>query len=645
MASSKHNGKRFIGLLRCSTPGQADTSIGDQRRVLEAFAREHAMVAVGFVSLAGVSGSHPGNRDDIPELISRKRHQNDFDTLLVQDSSRLTRSGPQHAHKIESELNAAGIDVVFVADSIPDGDFGDVAKSFIALSNKLHAKSIAFGSARGSMSSILDGRSPYARRPPYGIDRLYIAPNGQPSHIIRNLADGRQLKLHPTTLEVITEFGVNEGSGIPNHYIKQKQERIELVPGDPKCVEVVRRIYQRHYVDGLGWHRIASELNQEGIPSATGKKWSTTVIGQILKNTVYTGIGIANRYTAAVYNMRAPDRPVESNVSKQELYSRKRPARRTRPREDWQIQEQSKLAGILDEDVRQAAIKRQNVTLDNQASGYGPKPNRDRHRESSFFLKSILRSKQGDLPMSGITTGKKCSKKRYYRVSRARWAPDGDPVMRRMVPAEPLEMVVLEAVRQTLLSLPDLRSRIESQVRAEMASISRDDQGLNALLAERDAIGSKLKLVVSQFDADMQELVQDEIESLRARLRSVNDRIARCQSAKPVKPENIDEIVDLTLAAIHDLAETIKDAPPATLRQLLSILIARLAVDLETRHAELEISLPVGLNADQIRMCLVEGFACKCCNETHPIRSQSLAAFTLLWEGNPLRRYRLAPAA
>jgi hypothetical protein len=645
MACSKHNGKRYIGLLRCSTRSQTDTSIDDQRRVLEAFALEHGMVAVDFISLEGVSGSQPGNRTDIQDLVSRKLERDDFDTLLVQDSSRFTRSGTQHAHKIESDLNAAGIEVLFAADSIPDGDIGDLAKSFYAFSNKHQAKSIAYGSARGSMSSILDGRSPYARRPPYGIDRLYIAPGGQPSHIIRNLADGRQLKLHPTTFDVLSEFSVNERSGIPNHYIKQKQERIELVLGDPDRVEVVQRIYHRHYVDGLGYYRITSELNQEGIPSPTGKKWNTTTIGQILKNTVYTGTGIANRYTAAVYNMRAPDRPIESNVSKQELYSRKRPATKTRPREDWHVQEQPQLAEFLDEAVRQTVIKRQTQVLDNQASGHSPKPNRDRHLDSSFFLKGILRSKQGDVAMTGVTTGNRGSKKRYYRISRAFSAPDGDRVMRRLVPAEPLELAVLETVRQTLLNLPELRNRIEAQVRAEMAATSQDNQQLGVLLAERDAIGSKLKLVLSQFNSEMEDLVRGEIDSLKGKLRSVNDRIARCQSTKPTKTENIDEIVDLTLAAICNLAETMKDPPPATLRKLLSILIPRLAVDLETRDAELEITLPIGLNVDQIRMCLVEGFAYKSFNQTHSIRAQSLAPLRLIWQASPVRGYHLVSAA
>ncbi len=67
-----------------------------------------------------------------------------------------------------------------------------------------------------------DGRSSYCRRPPYAIDRMYIAPDETPLHIIRNLPDGRQLQLHPETNEIIREFAANTGSGVPNHTISSR---------------------------------------------------------------------------------------------------------------------------------------------------------------------------------------------------------------------------------------------------------------------------------------------------------------------------------------------------------------------------------------------------------------------------------------
>ncbi|MEE9297087.1 MAG: recombinase family protein [Phycisphaerae bacterium] len=636
-------GKRYIGLLRCSTRGQADTSIDDQRRVLEAFAREHGLVYVDEVVLGGVSGSLPGARDDIPQLIERKERADDFDVLVVQDSSRLTRAGIKHVHHLEWILNSAGIKVLYATGRNADGWVGELETSFNAGVDQAAARSISFGSARGSMSSILGGRSPYCRRPPYGIDRLYVAPDETPLHIIRNLPDGRQLQLRPETYEIIRDFGANEESGVPNHYIKQKQERIVLIPGDDRCVETLRRMYRRHYVDGLGRYRIAKELNDAGIPSPNGKKWTTFTIGAILRNPIYLGRGIANRFTSAVYHKRSDDCPLPVEVDPSELCNRKRPALQTRPESDWRYQDHPRLAELIEPEVREIAAARQKTYLDGQAGEHVPKPNRDRHFDSSFFLKGILHSKQGDEPMTGITTGKRGSKRRYYRVNRAYSAPDADSVMRRMVPADPLEQAILETVKQTLLGLPDLRDRIESRVRAELEATSRDNAQLGKLAQERDTIRGKLKLIIDRFDPEMKDLLDDEIGALQARLRSVNERISRCESVKPTDDKAISEIVDQTVAAIHDLANMLVDAPPATLRQLLQALISRLVVDLETRDVELEISLPSTVDAGKLRMCLVEGFACKSYNETHQRVAAAIAVFQLQWDcrqrilGEPIR--------
>ena len=57
-------------------------------------------------------------------------------------------------------------------------------------------------------------------------------------------------------------------------------------------------------------------------------------------------------------------------------------------------------------------------------------------------------------------------------------------------------------------------------------------------------------------------------------------RINRCESVKPTDDKTVSEIVDQTVAAIHDLAPTLTDAPPTTLRQFLNVLISRLVVGL-----------------------------------------------------------------
>lgn len=634
MTRTDLSGKRFIGLLRCSSAAQIDTSIDDQRRLLDAFAREHGMVFVDHVALEGVSGSVPGNRSDIQLLIDRKDRQDDFDVLLVQDTSRFTRAGTQHAHRLESDLNAAGIEVVYAAGAIPSGAVGDLVKSVYAFADQHHAQSISFNSTRGSMSSILDGRSPYCRRPPYAIDRLYVAPDGTPLHIIRNLPNRYQLKLHPETREVIGKFEPNARRGVPNHYIKQKQERVVLVPGDERCVETLRRVFRLRFIDNWGAFRIAQALNCDGVPSPEGKLWNTTTVNVLLDNPIYLGRGIANRFTSAIYHMRAEDRPREADVDKQELYRRKRPARRTRPGSDWHYQEHPQLAELLDPEVREIAAAWQQNRLDAKSIGHVPKPNRDRHRTSPYFLKDILRSRQGDYPMSGVLSGSTGARKRYYRVARAYRCPNGDKVLRAMIPAEPLEQMALELVRRTLVSLTDLRERIEKQVRATLQSRTDIRARRDELVAERDAIRSKLELVIDTFDPAMKELTERKLAELRGRLRIVESQLVECAEPDAGDEADVAAIVDDTVAAVERLAETIAEAPPATLNRLLKILVSRLVVDLETRDVELEIALPTTLDARELTMCLVEGSACKPCNETHPPARLSLAEFRLCWDSS-----------
>src|SRR5215207_6221761 len=102
---------------------------------------------------------------------------------------------------------------------------------------------ISRGATLGVTVSYLEGRSPHTRRPPYGLDRLYSA-DGKDLHVIRNLADGTQQMLDPISGEVLRVFGRNPSKGTPNHYIKQKNEKVRLIPGEPARVATVLRIHE-----------------------------------------------------------------------------------------------------------------------------------------------------------------------------------------------------------------------------------------------------------------------------------------------------------------------------------------------------------------------------------------------------------------
>lgn len=66
---------------------------------------------------------------------------------------------------------------------------------------------------------------------------------------------------------------------------RMKDGRYEIIPEE---AAVVRSIFSK-YLAGEGYTAIARHLNEESIPSPTGKQWGKTVIQKMLSNYAYTG--------------------------------------------------------------------------------------------------------------------------------------------------------------------------------------------------------------------------------------------------------------------------------------------------------------------------------------------------------------------
>jgi len=632
MNHPKLRGKRYIALARCSTKGQADTSIDDQLGVIAAFAREHDMVHVDNIRLEGVTGSIPGARSDIDSLIERKNRRDDFEVVVVQDATRLTRSGPLHAAKVEYDLGAVGITVVYALDNIPEGDFGEVMKSLLHMSGRQQAKSISMASARGSMSSLLHGRSVHCRRPPYGIDRLYLTPDGKPNHIIRNVPDGSQVMLDPETKQVVRAFKRNEKTGAPNHYQKQKDELVQLIPGDEKHTDVITRIYRRHHVDNWGYPRIACDLNDDGVPSPTGKLWHVATIRNILINPIYTGLGIANRHSSAIYHQRAPGSPQPVSIDTRTLAQGKRPPTKVRPRDEWHERKEQALLGLLPPEVRSLAEACHDRHLDEMADGHEPIVNKDRHRDSEYLLKGILMSKQGLHPMTGRLGGRKPNRIRYYSVSRAFNTPKTEnAILKKMVPAEPLEKMVLAILQTMLLRAPDLRERVKDAIRNHGREAQVDHGDVAKLKEEREAVRRKLEFAIDELDEIGRDAVKARVKRWQAQLRSLDSRVDRYQPVGNLNKKDVDFATDAVIQRIVQFGETMDELPVPATRRLLEAVVHRAVVDLETRNVELELRLPSWLMEGSKPMCLDTTFACQTDIEAHRENEVRLMKMQIRW--------------
>lgn len=82
----------------------------------------------------------------------------------------------------------------------------------------------------------------------------------------------------------------------PYGYRVGPRNRLELVPDE---AVVVRYIFRLYLQEGMGIRRIAGQLNQEGIRTRKGGRWSMVTVRDILRNRVYLG-------TYARFGVRVP---------------------------------------------------------------------------------------------------------------------------------------------------------------------------------------------------------------------------------------------------------------------------------------------------------------------------------------------------
>jgi integrase len=148
-------------------------------------------------------------------------------------------------------------------------------------------------------------------------------------------------------------------------------------------------------------------------------------------------------------------------TDRKSLAHRKQPKQQIRPREEWIEIQHPMLNDYLGE-LRDRAVVWQKEQLKKQEPSFTRKPaSKDRHIDSSYFLKGILKSTDGH-PLTGRTVG--TPKARYYAIHRGFTTPKRDKTMRRLIPADQLETTVLNILRDMLLSTPDLKSRLINQI-------------------------------------------------------------------------------------------------------------------------------------------------------------------------------------
>lgn len=237
--------KRAATYARFSTENQSETSIDDQRRACNEYAKQHGLAVIREFADLATSGAAEGNRPGMREL-QRCSIAGDFDVVLFADLTRMSRQSADLLKFLE-RMRFRRVHVIGVLDRFD--------------SEQRHSRMQA--GLSGIMSD--EYRSAVAERTHLALDSL--AKNGKPTGGLC--------------------YGYTAAHAIVPHQAR-----------------IVKEIFQRAAA-GESIKALVADLNARGIPSPgaarqgtvrrRGGQWINVTINVILRNEMYLGRVIWNR--------------------------------------------------------------------------------------------------------------------------------------------------------------------------------------------------------------------------------------------------------------------------------------------------------------------------------------------------------------
>ena len=362
--------------------------------------------------------------------------------------------------------------------------------------------------------------------------------------------------------------------------------------------------------------------------------WGKDSIDSVLKNAVYLGTGISGRYKTGIFNVLGENAaPIAVSRELTTIARRKKSQKVIRPREEWNEMEYSRFDDYLG-NVRELAIEMQEREFQRQDQiSRQPEPKKkpggDKHLDSPFILKDVLRSVQGNHPMTGRRAGSVKKPIRYYAVSRGLSSPmDGSPLA-KMIQAEPLERAVMEVVKEVLRDIPNLRKEIRGAVETEQQARDTDQKQLKELLAEQAQLQEQIADAMA-LGTSIRRLMKEKFDRWEEQSQALEERIVAARAATTGSAIDVDAAIAAIERQFRKWADGFDQLPPASIRKLLSTLISRLELDLVTQEVRMELSLPhpTAFAANEAGpMCLDKKALWPFFNEAHRLGRLKIAAF------------------
>jgi site-specific DNA recombinase len=341
--------------------------------------------------------------------------------------------------------------------------------------------------------------------------------------------------------------------------IRKTENAPQKLVVDETEAEVVRQIFRWCVEDGMTCYAMEKLLREQGVPTRKGRPlgWCQSTVGDILRDTVYKGIGYYNR-TKRV----DAKRPVK-DLGFKDLRPGNLRSHAERPKEEWIPVE---VPTIVDPETWELAQEQLQKNRERATR------NNTKHH---YLLRSLLVCGECGKRMIGWWTkngGRYVCADRYPR--HAAWACDGRSVMAREV-----EGPVWEYVKE-LLSDPELLKARYEEGRGDPAISGEEER-------EKERIGRKLKALDREvgrlIDAYQAEVIDlPELKERRERIEEHGRMLKRRLAEIREKRANREQEIRL-LQGLEQFSESVQEAleEPSfeTKQQVLRLVVDRIVVE------------------------------------------------------------------
>ena len=551
-----------VGYARRSTELQ-ERSIPDQQAYVEKWAKEHGYAVKRWYIDDAISGTSTRGRDEFERMIAEAENGRDFDAIMCYDMSRFSRGGTNETGFYLHRLKLVGVEAVFCAEGIPEGDEGELLQGVKSWQARQYSVKLSRDSIRGQHSTVTIRHSAMGGRAPYGYDRQYLSAGGQLLKTVRTLSDGRREEFGPDA-QHLRFLAATERTGR-----KVKSDIVRLVPGDQEHVHVVKLIFDM-CVRGYGFRSIVIELNRRGIPGPIESEWNRMAVKTVLQNPTYRGALVWNRRTFGKIHAVAADGSPR----------RKKPTEGTRnPKYRW----------IVVENVHEPLVspdlfaKAQAAMEERRGKGGLARPTK------RYLLSGLMRCTHCGFNFHGAIVKNSTGEIRYYTDGgyRAR----GISVCRSTsIPAGPLDAWVMRKLQETVLSNGEGEIAVDAFVRGVLEGQTKQAEVPPAVDGELAAINKRIKATVAMLTDPELGSVDELKQTLLDLKRKQESLVAQRDSVQAAKKGQADEtsLRAWARSKFTDLESAIRTSDATwESRQIIQSYIDRIEIDPETKRGTL----------------------------------------------------------